>query len=408
MPFKTILLLGYTVFVGMVLSACQSALPATLDYHFSKDLSVPEGALKNAFITTGLGEVDLISCEDGDTAEFATEDVVIRVRFIGVDTPEASHYYEAWGYEATLYACSVLEEAEVIVLESDENLTRVDNYGRHLAYVWADGTLLNLRLIEQAYSVSVGAGSLKYATSFQQASDHAQSLNERIWSSQHPTFSTQRRGDGVNVSLDDLWENTQDYYFMRVNLEGVITRTLGDQSFLQTDDRGIFLYAGHGRGANDRLSAGHRVRLNDVQFFRDEVRYYGPFLTDINNQSNPSKLGSISVLDTNVIIEPKTLAINELETHASHILVRIVNLTLIQYESIQSSREFPTERWVAEDDQNNTVIIEQSDRVYGHLRYDLENLTPGQVISVIGILIQSESDQRILLTQYSDLELIQE
>ena len=403
MRFKTLCLLGSIVLTGMIMSACTSALPATLDYHFSRDLSLDIDDISDQFLTTGVGTAQLMSCEDGDTAEFLAENTVIRVRFIGVDTPEASHFYEPWGYEATVYACDLLSQSDVIVLEADPNLTRTDNYGRHLAYLWVDDILLNLRLIEQAYSSSVGAGNLKYASLFQQASDHAQSLNKRVWASSHPTFSTQGRGDGLDVSLDILWAQPQDYTFQRVNVEGVITRILGDQAFLQSGSYGIYLYAGHGRGANDRLAKGHSVRLNDVQFFVDAQRFYGPFLTDINNQSLPSKLGSVSVLETGVIVEPQDITLATLDIQPSHTLITIENLTLIQYESLLSSRSFPTERWIAEDEEGERIIIEQSDRVYEALRTDLASLQPLQTITITGILIRANGETKILLTQPSDL-----
>ena len=408
MCFKKTCLLGSIVLIGMILSACSSALPAKLDYHFSRELTLDVDEINDQFISTGVGTAQLISCEDGDTAEFLTEGSVVRVRFIGVDTPEASHFYEPWGYEATVYACELLSQSNSIVLEADPNLTRTDNYGRHLAYIWVDGTLLNLRLIEQAYSPSVGAGNLKYASLFQQASDHAQSLNERVWSSSHPTFSTQRRGDGLDVSLHVLWSQPEEYSFKRVNVEGVITRILGDQAFLQSGSYGIYLYAGHGRGANDRLAQGHSVRLNDVQFFVDEQRFYGPFLTDINNQSLPSKIGSVNVLETGVIIEPQKITLDTLDTQPSHTLITIETLTLTHFETLLSSRNFPTERWSAEDDAGNSIIIEQSDRVYEALRTDIMSLQSQQKVTITGILIRANGETKILLTQPSDLILLTE
>lgn len=405
MTFHKALLIGFIILSTMLLVACaEESTPPTLDYHWSRTLDAPEGALRDAFIATGVGMVDLVSCEDGDTAEFMTENTVIRVRFIGVDTPEASHYFEPWGAEATDYACEALSQANTIVLESDASLTRVDTFGRHLGYVWVDGTLLNLRLIEQGWSSARGVASLRYGSLMQQANDHVQALGERIWST-HPTFSTQGRGEGTDVSLQTLAQNPEPYLLTRVNVEGVIVRILGDQAFLQEGEYGIFLYAGHGRNRNDRLAVGHRVRIEDAQFYDDLDRFHGAFLTDINNQANPSKIGTIDVLDVNQVVEAKDITLAELESTPSHTLVRLENLEVIGYEIRPSSRDFPHEYLRLKDLEGREVWLVQSDRVYGNMRSDLESISVGDILDVTAILAPSTQGTLLLLTDVNDLHL---
>ena len=405
MGLKKASLMGVLFLSMMLLVACTESTPPTLDYHWSPTLEVPEGAQRDAFIATGLGIVDLVSCEDGDTAEFATEDTVVRLRFIGVDTPEASHYYEPWGVEATNYACDALKDAQTIILEADDALTRVDTYGRHLGYVWVDGSLLNLRLIEQGWSSAMGVGNLKYGELMQRANDHAQALGERMWAD-HPTFSTQGRGEGTLVSLQELTQSPEPFLLTRVTIdEGIIVRTLGDQAFLQQGDYGIFLYAGHGRNRNDRLARGHLVRIEDAQFFIDIERFHGPFLTDLNNQANPSKLGTIDVLDINQTIEPRIITLDALDEINSHTLVRVESLTVIEYHTRLSSRDFPHEYLTLEDEAGRRVTLLQSDRVYRQLRADLEGLALGQTITVTAIVSPSTEGTILLLTDLNDLEL---
>lgn len=405
MGLKKASLMGVLILSMMLLVACTESTPPTLDYHWSPTLEVPDGAQRDAFIATGLGIVDLVSCEDGDTAEFATEDTVVRLRFIGVDTPEASHYYEPWGVEATNYACDALKDAQTIILEADDALTRVDTYGRHLGYVWVDGSLLNLRLIEQGWSSAMGVGNLKYGELMQRANDHAQALGERMWAD-HPTFSTQGRGEGTLVSLQELTQNPEPFLLTRVTIdEGIVVRTLGDQAFLQQGDYGIFLYAGHGRNRNDRLARGHLVRIEDAQFFIDIERFHGPFLTDLNNQANPSKLGTIDVLDINQTIEPRIITLDALDEINSHTLVRVESLTVIEYHTRLSSRDFPHEYLTLEDEAGQRVTLLQSDRVYRQLRADLEGLALGQTITVTAIVSPSTEGTILLLTDLNDLEL---
>lgn len=111
-----------------------------------------------SFVDDGLGAVELYRCIDGDTARF-TEDGGLThysVRFLGIDTPEVGRNAEPWGAAASRYVCDRLNEAETIVLEWDPSTTRLGTYGRYLAFVWVDGRLLNLELIELAFTESSG------------------------------------------------------------------------------------------------------------------------------------------------------------------------------------------------------------------------------------------------------------
>lgn len=83
---------------------------------------------------------------DGDTAVFFLDDgEQVICRFLAIDTPEIGEE----GYdEAKRYTDNALEKASKIVLELDPNSERYDKYDRLLAWVWADGDLLQARLIE--------------------------------------------------------------------------------------------------------------------------------------------------------------------------------------------------------------------------------------------------------------------
>lgn len=79
---------------------------------------------------------------DGDTVWVARNGVTVKVRLIGIDTPETVHPSEpvgCFGPEATAYAQSVLLDRPA-TLEYDPSQDRVDAYGRRLAYLWLDGT----------------------------------------------------------------------------------------------------------------------------------------------------------------------------------------------------------------------------------------------------------------------------
>ena len=133
-----------------------------------------------------MGYVSLKTCTDGDTANFAQDDyidaygnpVTIKTRFLGVNTPESTAKVEPWGKKASLFTKHVLEEAQasadkestatkkvyniaLINHPSKSSFETKDSSGnRWLAFIWyrkdsqSDWRLLNLELVEQAYSLN--------------------------------------------------------------------------------------------------------------------------------------------------------------------------------------------------------------------------------------------------------------
>jgi len=80
---------------------------------------------------------------DGDTIVVAGN---YRVRYIGIDTPEAYPQVEAFGLEAW-QANRELVEGKIVRLEPD--VSEVDKYGRLLRYVYVDDIFVNAELVKQ-------------------------------------------------------------------------------------------------------------------------------------------------------------------------------------------------------------------------------------------------------------------
>lgn len=74
---------------------------------------------------------------DGDTLNVTVDGESVRVRLIGIDTPESVSRTEEntpQGQEASDYLHGLLARGDELYLEYDER--RYDDYGRTLAYVW--------------------------------------------------------------------------------------------------------------------------------------------------------------------------------------------------------------------------------------------------------------------------------
>ena len=118
-----------------------------------------------SFIDDGIGIVKLVRSVDGDTARFIdpyskTMKSDFSVRFLGIDTPESTIEKDPWGKKASQFTKNKLESATTIVLEAEG--ARTEGYGRYLAFVWVDGILLNLELVQEAYSNATLSGDSKY------------------------------------------------------------------------------------------------------------------------------------------------------------------------------------------------------------------------------------------------------
>ena len=94
-------------------------------------------------------------CVDGDTAVFTVNNEDIKVRFLAIDTPETVHptkKEQAYGKNASEYTCKKITNAKKIELEYDSKSTKLDKYGRTLAWVWVDNSLLQKELLEIGYA----------------------------------------------------------------------------------------------------------------------------------------------------------------------------------------------------------------------------------------------------------------
>lgn len=112
---------------------------------------------------------------DGDTTHVSTLNYgyTVKIRYLGIDTPESTSELEEWGKSASIYNKSVLSKAKHIILESqgwargDEvKSATADGNQRSLAYVWYteeenpelnDFRCLNLEMVYQGFSQGIGS-----------------------------------------------------------------------------------------------------------------------------------------------------------------------------------------------------------------------------------------------------------
>ena len=135
--------------------------------------------------------VKFARCIDGDTAAFILNDEEIRVRFLAIDTPEIypKNNIKPFGIEASDYTCTKITRAKVIKLEYDPKSDLKDQYGRYLAWIWVDNSLLQKELISLGYAkVAYIYGEYKYLEDLNKLEKDAINNNLGIWREYTVTF----------------------------------------------------------------------------------------------------------------------------------------------------------------------------------------------------------------------------
>lgn len=203
-PLDTFVSYGNGYKIGDTFSATNklkiftTVLPLT--YNKSKDLKIDFEWENKSVISDGVGEVSLISIADGDTATFKDliTGTIFKIRFLGIDTPEVWGEENPWGQAASRYTKSRLNNAKQIIIEGDyDEITRTyalgkDMYDRNLGFVWVDGVLLNLEIIEHAYSNST-LRSPKYKDIFLEASFASMKTGRRFFGETDPEYDYENK-----------------------------------------------------------------------------------------------------------------------------------------------------------------------------------------------------------------------
>jgi micrococcal nuclease len=122
---------------------------------------------------------------DGNTIDVQLDERKIRVRYIGINTPETAHPrkgVEPFGKEAK-EANRRLVEWKTVRLELD--IEKWDRYRRLLAYVYVDDLMANAELVRQGYAqVATFPPNVKYQEVFLRLQREAREAKRGLWGRQ--------------------------------------------------------------------------------------------------------------------------------------------------------------------------------------------------------------------------------
>jgi len=125
---------------------------------------------------------------DGDTIQVRLGERVEEVRYIGVNTPEVHHPSkgeEPGGREAAVVNRELVNGRRVR-LELDAQSR--DRYGRLLAYVWVDETMVNAELVRRGFAqVMTVPPNVRHQSLFLRLQREARAAGRGLWGETAPT-----------------------------------------------------------------------------------------------------------------------------------------------------------------------------------------------------------------------------
>ncbi len=226
---------------------------------------------------------------DGDTTHFSVpssvfSEGVLKARYLAVNTPESTGKIEEWGKAAAKYTRERLENAQSIIVESDDSVWNLDSTGgRYLVWVWyreaegEDYRCLNLELLQEGLAIPSSSANNRYGEYCQNAIAQAKREKKCVWSGEKdPDFYY---GDSISLTLKELRAHTADYSGMKVSFEGVVTRNWDNSVYIEERDEetghsyGISVYYGYSLsgGGLRILKLGNRVKIvGTVQYYEGD------------------------------------------------------------------------------------------------------------------------------------------
>lgn len=165
---------------------------------------------------------------DGDTIEIDKDGETVRIRLIGVDTPEIvdpDKPVECYGKEASEHAKEVLLD-KFVKIETDSSQDRYDAYDRLLAYIFTDSENFNKELIEKGFAHEYTYNKpYKYQKEFKQAEETAKRNKAGLWA---PSACPDKTSQNTSGTTDQTAPNTQA---KNCNIKGNISYNTGEKIY---------------------------------------------------------------------------------------------------------------------------------------------------------------------------------
>ena len=188
--------------------------------------------------------------------------------------------------------------------------------------------MLNLELVQYGYSRSQGTAGSKYEDTFLDADAQAQAQKINIWSDEDdPLFYY---GGAEITNMQAVFSNPADWLGRKVYVEGVVTRRLGTNAYIQDDFEqedgtiktyGAYIFTQYKEYSI--LKIGNRIGVIGII-----SEHYGSYqIVDVKYNAYLPTDDDMKLLSSNNVIEPKEISVEEaLKGEDMGVLVRLRNL----------------------------------------------------------------------------------
>ena len=119
--------------------------------------------------------IDVERVIDGDSFRATSAVGELEVRLLGVNSPERDDCY---GDEARTTLTELLSSGQVTISPWP---AEIDEFGRELAFVWADDRLVNLELVDSGGALARGDGDSAYTAELDAAERRASAEETGLW-----------------------------------------------------------------------------------------------------------------------------------------------------------------------------------------------------------------------------------
>ncbi len=336
------------------------------------------------FFEDGFQIVELVSCTDGDTAVFNVSGSATATRFLAIDTPETSNGVDPWGQAAKELTCSLLTNASEIILENDDESDVWDNYDRLLAFIWADGELVQYKLVRESLAwVKYLYGNYDHNLLLIGLEGAMQNEDLRIWGEDDPDYNYSNAI--IEIGLSDI-ENV--HYGKTLSTTGIITGIVGNNFYMQDGTGAIYVYTNN-TPYNAVVNYGVGTEIALTANLQD---YNG--LAELLNIVDKK---IVIVSENNEVPEPIELALDEIGEAYEAQVVTVIDVTIIEVDPDSDSKGF-------------SVIVEK-DGIQAELRID-KYLKPfieesffvvGDIIDATGNVSQFHTTYQIMIRTVEDI-----
>jgi micrococcal nuclease len=373
----------------------------------------------------GVEEVTLYQAVDGDTIHvYSQTGAILKLRFLGVDTPESTAQVEAWGVAASNFTKNIVKTCTSIVITSNGGPGEKDSYDRYLSWVWykpADGSdykLLNLELVQEGYSKSKNTAGMLYYDTFVACADQARKQGIKVWGEKDPNYSY---SEVLEVSLPEIKRSLIEkgsespYYLKKVVFYATVARYFGSTYYLIDEDLeegityGIQVFHRNSTGTLDKVGA--RVRISGTISYYETGDVYQ--LTDVVDRLMTSNINNLKIVEE-VEVTPAEIQASDLDVNNKTLDYNLVSIkNLVVKSTYTTTTEGSSSKGAititCEVDGQEVVI--RTEVIYdrtGTYEVDSNSIVlasnfEGKTLDVTGVIEKYQGNYQIMLLSMNDV-----